>query len=397
MSEVLVIGGGAAGLAASIAAARAGKKVTLLEASGKTGAKILASGGGKCNYTNLSVCPGSYYDENKGFIEPLLDIFGAYDAIDFFESIGVYPSIKNGFVYPRSEEAATVLSALLRECEKLKVSIHTNAAVTHIERFKSGFKVFCEDYSYEADKVILAAGSPAGATGALCAYDIAKSFGHSINELSAALTGVLFSDILCSAAGIRTRAKASILTNDEILCESEGEIQLTSYGASGVPVMNISRFLGSVKEQYLVIDFIPETDEEEFDAALLSGTPLTAFFPKKLAALFDIMLMERHPKHYIVKLDGKRSFESAQVTRGGIPICEIDPLTFESKLAKGLFIAGEMLDVDGKCGGYNLHFAWASGFLAGCAAAGAEYKRTFTDADIERWKALDTGSRRSFI
>ena len=125
--------------------------------------------------------------------------------------------------------------------------------------------------------------------------------------------------------------------------------------------------------------------------------PMTAFFPDSLAPIFDTMISERHPKHYIVNVKSvENKYSRSQVTRGGVRLSEIDPVTFESKIVPGLYIAGEMLDVDGKCGGNNLHFAWAGGVLSGCAAAGVSYKRAFDTADIERWNALDTGGRRNF-
>ena len=398
MKKVIVIGGGAAGLAAAISSARAGAAVEVLEGERQAAKKILLTGGGKCNFTNLDIDADYYNGACRELVSSVLKRFSPYDAISFFESIGVYPLIRDGYVYPRSEKASQVRNALLKECERLPVTIRNNTPVKAAYKESERFFAVTDGYTYSADALIIAAGGLAQTQLSGSGYDIAKAFGHSVTSLKSGLCGIRFCDVLNSCAGLRTTASLSY-TDGEACFECEGEIQLTAYGISGIPAMNLSNVIAEKEslsgKEILVLDFVPEMSEEEFDGLLYDGMGLLSFFDPSLAKIFDINDSKKHPKHYSVNICGLKGFADSQVTNGGVCTDEVGK-NMESRLINGLFFAGEILNVAGLCGGYNLHFAWASGMLAGCAAAGKEFTCAGDSGDIERWKKQQTKSRRQY-
>ena len=406
MNEVIIIGAGASGLAAAIGAARAGAKVRILEASDKPAKKILATGNGHCNYTNMDIDEGAYYGEAgsalSSFINNFFYNFDTSDILNFFESIGVYPLIREGYVYPRSGEAATVRNALIAECEKLGIKINTNIKIKDIIETPDAFDVETEGYTYHADKVIIASGLKAGEKPSPSDDELSHSdmilqivsgFGHKINKPLPALTSFVFRDAINSASGVRLRSSVTVTIDDKAYTEI-GEIQINNFGASGIPIMNLSRYasaaLAQGKEVKATFNFLYGVDYSGF----LEGTkPYLLDLPAKLSKIFEADGIT--PLNYTVKLDAVRGYESAQVCRGGVDIDEIDPATMQSKLINGLYFAGEVIDIDGKCGGYNLSFAWGSGLIAGAHAAGSKYKHYIPNLEqLRRWEAAEVGSRR---
>lgn len=398
--DVLVVGGGASGLVAAIFAARAGARTAIIEHKDKIGKKILATGNGKCNYTNLVQTPECYRGSHPEFASFVLNEFNETDAIAFFRELGIMPKYKNGYVYPYSEQAASIVSVLAMELKRLNVTIVCNEHVSNIKRQKGCFMIQTSDHVYEAKNVILATGGCAskahGSDGS--GYELAKSFGHKIIKPMPALTQLLSNAKFCKMiSGVRLEAKVSLYSDNQTVSMEEGEVLFTNYGISGIPVFQISRYaaesVDKKRNTSLVLDFYPEFSEFEllghmmerfrFGCHKTTEEVLTGMINQKLAyvILQEAKLNPEAPsKHVnedgmkrIVKLlkgfkltiTGCNTFENAQVSAGGVDTDEVHEATLESKLVKNLYITGELLDIDGTCGGYNLQWAWSTGAIAG--------------------------------
>ncbi len=405
MEQTIIIGAGAAGLTAAIFAARKGAKVTILEHTDKAGKKILSTGNGKCNITNRYQDAACYRGTHSDFAMEVLKQFGVQDTLDFMESLGILCKEKNGYIYPRSEQAATVREALLMECKHLGVVIQYSVDITKIERNSDVFvlSVGEDKKTYQCNKLILATGSKAapntGSDGS--GYELAKSLGLKVIKPLPALVQLKCQEgIYKDAAGVRCSARIAIHANGEILAKEEGELQITNYGISGIPVMQLSRFavkaLDARKQVTAIIDFFPEMEREQLEKQLTKAMVhfpersmediLAGFMNRKLAvALLKEMGikknrlagqcdesyvegMTKYLKFYEAQVTGSNSFTEAQVCQGGVDTAEIDSNTMESKKVPGLYLAGEILDIDGTCGGYNLQFAWATGTISGKSA-----------------------------
>ncbi len=397
MSGIYIIGGGASGLFAAIWAARRNRKVTVIEHKDKPGKKILATGNGKCNYTNLVQETECYRSDNPAFAPEVLKSFDVKKTIDFFQEIGVYPHERNGYLYPNSGQASSVLEVLLLEAERLQVKIECG---THVKSINRNLTIFTDKGEFQADRVLLAAGGMAnpalGSDGS--GLQLASALGHRIIKPLPALVQLRAKDkYFKTLSGVRTEAEVSLYTGRKLLAKEKGEILFADYGVSGIPVMQVSRYaakaLSEGKEVFLVLDFFPALSKDEIKnilAGRLNRNPretieeaFIGFLNKKLAytalreSKVDVSLtlgqlreeqLERlalRLKEWKISISETNSFEQAQVTAGGVDTLQIDPSTMESKLVKGLFFAGEIVDVDGTCGGYNLQWAWSSGFAAG--------------------------------
>ena len=389
--KVVIIGAGAAGLMAAVTAAKCGHKVTVIEHENKPGKKINITGNGKCNITNSVLTPDKYYG-NKDFIDNVIDKFNYKDTLNFFENIGVYCYEKNGFYYPLSNQANTVTNALYNEALSLGVTIKTNNNVKSITKKADGFildigiELFC-------DKLIIATGGMAapktGSDGS--GYELAKNLGHNIINPHPALTALVCDEKLKKASGVRVKAKVWIKDKNT---EDLGELQITDYGISGIPVFNISRNVDEGGK--VILDFAPDYTYDEVKILLekilkrrdkMSAlTALNGLFNEKLAAVFlkemklqsnvkctditdKITMLCDIIKSFEVTVKRKKGFDFSQVTSGGVNTVEINKDTMESLICTNLYFAGEIIDVDGRCGGYNLQWAWATGYLAGKAAA----------------------------
>lgn len=389
-NKVLIIGGGASGLMAAISAAKRGCEVTIIEHGERVGKKILSTGNGKCNITNTDLNEKKYHGGNREFIKKVIEEFNVQDTMDFFQSLGVLLKNKNGYIYPESEQAATILNVLRFKCQELKITTVCNKNVKNILVGHDGFLV----EGIKANCLIIATGgmsSPkTGSDGS--GFSLIKSLGHKVIKPVPALVGLKCREGFYKAlGGVRTTAKISLFVDDKLMASESGEIQLTEYGISGIPVFQISRFatrsFGKTDKIYAVIDFLPEIEHEdlmEFLNRSISNnlrTPeehLSCILNKKLAGVIlketniseylnlnDISEIVNKIKKFKTDIIGSNSFENAQVTAGGVDLKEINPITMESKLVKNLYFAGEVMDVDGICGGYNLQWAWSTGYIAG--------------------------------
>lgn len=386
--RVIVVGGGASGLMAAITAARNGAAVTILEQNEKTGKKICATGNGKCNFTNIRVPQDAYRSENPGFEQNVLEQFSVEDTVKFFTRLGIYPVNKNnGYLYPHSGQASSVAEVLNLEALSLGVKIKTNEHVQDISRENNIWKVHTSSWAYEGEAVILANGSRASAISGSdgSGYQLAASLGHQIIEPLPALTALKCKNTgFAGWAGVRTEGKVTLLVDGEKVTEETGELQLTDYGVSGIPVFQISRYairaLKQGKKVKLYLNFLPEFSEEQLMAFLEKRkencpykgkkTFLTGLFPDKLSkVLLQAQDLAETIRCYPLNVTGYQPFEQAQVCSGGVDTREVDAMTLESRYKPGLFFAGELLDIDGKCGGYNLQWAWSSGYVAGLNAS----------------------------
>lgn len=399
--DVCVVGGGAAGSIAAIWAARAGKNVIIFDKNNSIGKKILSTGNGRCNFSNKTV-NGDYYPGCNGtIIEKVFEGFSLVDTIDFFRRMGIYPVSKDGWLYPISEQAKSVRDVLLYELKTLEVKMHLDEPVTGIKATPGGFTLVTEKGTYFASKCILSTGGLAapkcGCSGD--GYNFAKELGHSLTPPVPALTSlVCHRNPLKKAEGIRMAAKITLFVDDVEVASEAGQLQITGGGISGIPVFQVSRYASrALKDGKTVraeVCFLPQisasdmSDElsERFKKKGLSEyQALIGLFPDKLsdvllrAAGCDpdapatqitleaisalLVLIESFP----LAISGTGDYYQAQVTSGGVPLDEINPETMESQKHPGLYLCGELLDVDGQCGGYNLQWAWSSGSVAGRA------------------------------
>lgn len=406
MQDIIIIGGGASGMTAAIMAARAGAKVTILEQNDMLGKKILSTGNGRCNLTNRKLEPENYRGDDPQFAGKVLEAFGLQDVLDFFTELGIYTKCRGDYVYPLCDQAAAVREAFVMELDHLGVRTVTGCHVEEIVRKKEGFQIFCgkKQPAFWCSRVILAAGSKAsqvsGSDGS--GYGLAKMLGHSLSPVVPALVQLRAEEAFFKKlAGIRVTASVSLSIDGHIIARDTGELQLTDYGISGIPVFQISRYaakaLREKREVKAQIDFVPSLSLAELQRELWERRTkwekrtaeelLNSLFPSKLipvllkeAGIGKAMWAGRisRPewdafacmcKAFEVHIRETNPFGSAQVCAGGIRTEEVSSTTLESRLTEGLYITGELLDVDGICGGYNLHFAWATGALAGKYAA----------------------------
>lgn len=405
--KIAIVGAGASGMMAAITAAGQGADVTLYEKNDRVGKKILATGNGKCNLSNMGCAANEYYCSDKKKLQQLLDIFSPWDTISFFESIGMMVRNKNGSLYPYSEQASTVLDILRMELAKRKVSVVLETEIEQVifRKEASVFELKDKDGKRKVyDKLIITGGSPASVQkGGRSAYFLAEHFGHHVRELMPGLVQLKSDEIFCKAlAGVRCAARAELLVGKEAVAAEEGEVQFTDYGISGIPVFQFSRLAGSAlrrkKDVSVVLDFFPEQEKEAFDFFCRlryeahKERTLEEFLIGTLNKKINMVLIKRNslkPGMKVAELGFERllrlmeqcrrfelhisdvnSMENAQVCAGGIDFGEISE-RMESVLAPGLYFAGEIVDVDGPCGGYNLQWAWTSGYIAGMNAAGA--------------------------
>lgn len=402
--RVVIIGGGAAGLTAAITAARRGAHVTIAEHMDRVGKKILSTGNGRCNLTNLRMEPECYRSGDAGFPMKVIEGFNVEDTLAFFRGLGIEPKDRNGYIYPNSDQASAVLDVLRLEAEHLGVRVLVSCEPGAIECTRDTYKIHTSQGVLEADALILAAGSKAApATGSDgSGYELVRKLGHRVIKPLPALVQLRCQgSIYKQMAGIRTEAVVRLFADGKQLAEDKGELQLTDYGLSGIPVFQISRFgaraLDEGKKVIVKVDFMPSWKDEEALGLLKKRAArmdyktaeelLVGLLNKKLAAALlrlagislsqkagelspgQLSKLARQMKAYEAMVMSVNPFASAQVCCGGVDVHEVNASTMESKLRKNLYLAGELLDVDGICGGYNLQFAWSSGAVAGRNAA----------------------------
>lgn len=409
MLTIAIIGGGASGMAAAIAAKRQNMtaSVMIFEHKDIPGKKILSTGNGRCNLTNEYMNASCFRSDSPDRIAPVLERFTSDDTIHFFQELGIVTKSRNGYIYPRSDQASAVLSVLRTELKRLGIETILNTHVKEIGKTKKGFRIYTEDKNYLSDKVILATGSKAskvlGSDGS--GYDLVKSFGHKLIPVVPALVQLKAKNFpFAKASGVRTDACVSAIVDGHVVSSDTGELQITAYGISGIPVFQISRFIARAlyerKKAEVLIDFLPHMSETEvfnffikrmrslkhldtFDFLVgifnqklipeilkLSGIKTTT----KVDTLSNAQLdkLAHQCKSTIVVITDTNGFDNAQVCAGGVSLNEINIETMESIYQNGLYIIGELLDADGICGGYNLQWAWATGIIAGKSAGKQE-------------------------
>lgn len=402
--KVIIIGGGASGMAAAIFAAREGAFVTIIEHKDRVGKKILSTGNGRCNLTNEYMATDCFRGDDTTIVSEIMKQFGYEDTIHFFEELGVILKNKQGYIYPISDQASTILDVLRMELERLQVSVLVEHHVISVKKNAKGYQVSTNQGTYQGDALILATGSKAapvlGSDGT--GYALAKQFGHQLSPVVPALVQLKGKgDFFKQVAGVRTQAKVTLYVDNKFAGSDTGELQLTNYGISGIPVFQISRYAskGIYEKKYIEaeIDFLPSMSDEEFSSfvkeRMITHGYKTAedffigIFNKKIIGM---LLKEAHIsfreiisaiadtkldkllslcKHFFVEIIGTNDFEQAQVCAGGVKTTEVNQQTLESIYESDLYLVGELLDIDGICGGYNLQWAWSTGFIAGKNAA----------------------------
>jgi predicted Rossmann fold flavoprotein len=394
--DVMIIGAGAAGLMASIHAAAAGASVLVLDHNGQPGKKILSTGNGRCNFTNTEQGSTYYYSGCPAFVLPAFEYFSARDTIRFFrEVLHIHHVERDGYCYPRSLQAAAVRNGLLAACAERRNLILTNVEIQNIQHSCGGFSVSSRDHTWRARTVVLAAGGKAapksGSDGS--GYRYARQLGHRVTPVYPALVPLICqASWLKQTAGVRARGRVRLFSDGQMLAEDTGEIQMTKYGISGIPVFQVSRFaslsLAAGKKTEAELNFLPDYSEKECvsllrDAAAhanaafdlrtrlngLLNDRLTDMYLSRFSRTDRPERLARRICHTRLPVIGTRDYDMAQVTCGGVDVSQVDSRTMESKRVPGLFFAGEILDVDAVCGGYNLQWAWSSGALSGASAA----------------------------
>ncbi len=408
--RLIIIGCGASGMAAAISASVYEKDILILERNPVPGKKIPATGNGKCNFTNENVSAQDFRS-NSGNPFDYYNRFNNRDVIDFFENLGVPVFSKNGYCYPHSAQAASVRDALVNRLEETGIPIIYDCRVTAITKENEGFKLKCGQDYYFCDKLIIAAGGEAqkcfGTDGSF--YYILEKLGHSIIKQRPALVGLTSSyESLKDLSGVRHEANVKLLIDNAVSSQEYGEIIFNKGGISGIPVMNASRFaveaLDKGQNVSVALDFFPETNKEKLSCYLAHQFSsrklpvcrcLTGVLNDKLISVIlkdcgvplefsdrnveNSSIFEKiadRMKNFILQIMGTAGFDNAQTTSGGIPLYELDKTTLESKKCAGLYVVGELADVDGKCGGYNLQWAWTSGVIAGAYAGGGEFDKS---------------------
>ncbi len=404
-NKVAIIGAGASGLCAAIVAKRAGAEVTIFEANERIGKKILVTGNGKCNLSNEDMNTCWFHCEDHTFVEHILTTCSVKDTLEFFESIGIIVKANNGSIYPVTESAASVLDAFRYALDREKIIVISDFCVQDIKKTKED-TFLIKGYSIPFDKVIISSGLLAGEKVEQAKFGIliAQGFGHTISKILPALVqlrcdGNYFSSI----AGVRAKVEIELFIEQQSQGVEKGELQITAYGISGIPVMQLSsqvaKAIEKKKKATIVVDFIPWLEEERIMQFIVQrkqqfgNCTLEKFFNgvvhKKLLLCVlknlslkaeeksesfentDLITILFSLKKWIFRVQKTNSFSNAQVCSGGILTNELT-VDLESKFVKGLYFTGEIINVDGLCGGYNLQWAWSTGKIAGMQVAISE-------------------------
>ncbi|MDO5381848.1 MAG: aminoacetone oxidase family FAD-binding enzyme [Eubacteriales bacterium] len=411
MYDCVVIGGGASGMMAAITAASNNINTCIVEHTDRIGTKILKTGNGKCNFTNMSMDSSMYQNDNKEFVMEIIDRFNVSETIAFFKRLGIYHKDKNGYVYPHSETAASLQNALRIEVERLGIDLLTGIECETIEKNvseegKLHYKLHFANNIHKVINtkcIIIATGSKAspktGSDGS--GYKIAKKLGMKIVKPLPALVQLVCDEKYAKvSSGVRSTGTVSVFCDGELIAKDYGEIQYTDYGISGIPVFQVSRFavkaVDSGKKVQAVIDMLPDFSDEDVNYLLNTifeknrHKTVEQFFEgiinKKLvnmvcrnlktdinqtldnAGVKCIKRIVENMKCYKYNVTGFKDFEWGQICQGGIALDEVD-VNLQSVRNPGIYLCGEVLDVDGKCGGYNLQWAWSSGYVAGVSVA----------------------------
>lgn len=394
--NVCVIGGGAAGMLAALTAAENGHRVLLLERQSRVGRKLLATGNGRCNLSNYHVSPAHYHG-GAGFCDFALSQFDVGETLQYFASLGLLTvSEASGRIYPMSNMAGSVLDVLRYALERPEIDLQTGQTVTAVQKIPEGFSVKTETDTFSARCLILAAGGAAGSKvgGGMDGYRLAKSLGHHRTALYPSLVQLKTDPTYPRALkGVKAQCGISICRGSQVLARNSGEVLFTEYGVSGPAIFDLSRSVSAGgSDLTCLLNFFPDWEEAEVlhwlsqrqaamaaheASTLLTGSCHTrlgqmicksaGFTNQRAAGLTrdDLRRIAKQATHFALPITGTCGFDQAQVTAGGLDTSEFDPRTLQSRLVPGLYACGELLDIDGDCGGYNLQWAWSSGRLAG--------------------------------
>ena len=399
MNTVVVIGGGASGIMAALTAAEDKEnKVLLLERQQRIGRKLLATGNGRCNLTNTGACAVNYHGENPDFAISTLEAFSPQDTLDFFHKLGLMTVEEyGGRVYPLSNSANSVVDVLRFSLESSGIDLRCSTVVREIRRKGEGYVVYTEDSEIFADKLIVACGGAAGAKlgGVSDGYELLKALGHKRTGLYPSLVQLMTEPEYPRALkGVRADCALRLMSGDDVLAKSEGELQFTETGLSGPAAFDISRACAMAgKGPTVSADFFKDYGLDDIYSLLKAraknlpelptGDMLTGMLHNRLGRMIvkytgldqnrpcgklsphELDKLAECCKDFRLKLMGTGNFDAAQVTAGGVKTGGFNPETLESWFMPGLFVCGEVLDVDADCGGFNLQWAWASGRRAG--------------------------------
>ena len=394
-----MIGGGAAGMMAALTAAEdKNNRVVLLERQQRVGRKLLATGNGRCNLTNLGAAPEHYHGEDPAFAVPALRMLPPTETLALFRSFGLLTvTEESGRVYPLSDSASSVLDVLRFQLAQRGVELRCASPAREIRRERGGFAVRTEEETLFAERLIVACGGAAGKKlgGVTDGYELLAALGHRRTKLFPSLVQLVTEpDYPRALKGVRADASLRLLRGRDCLGETRGELQFTERGVSGPAAFELSRAVSTGGDGlFLRLDFLTDYTDTQLRAllgarreslpALDAAELLTGLVHNRLGKMLlryagiDThkavgALSERELAHaaaackdFRLPLRGTEGFDNAQVTAGGLRTADFDPGTMQSRLVPGLYVCGELLDVDGDCGGFNLQWAWASGRLAG--------------------------------
>ena len=395
-----IIGAGASGMAAALAAAEnPDVNVILFERQARVGKKLLSTGNGRCNLSNVHAAPSHYHGQQASFCEYALSKFPVDDTLKWFSSLGLCTvTEESGKVYPYSDQANSVVDVLRLALNKPNISVQLGAEVDKIRHIDGAFEVYCGQQKLTCQRLIIACGGLAGTKlgGSMAGYKLLSKLGHKATRLRPNLVQLQSSwPMLASLKGVRANCRVEILHNNTYYAGSTGELQFTERGLSGPVIYEVSRDACAVPGQWVCrIDFLPQWDEETLlDALKLRAEHklpaeelLTGILHNRLGRVLakaagirltgtcdeitaqELLAVCRNVKAFEINLTEPLGMDSAQVTAGGVLTEQFDATTMESRLVDGLYACGEVLDIDGDCGGYNLQWAWSSGRLAGSSA-----------------------------
>lgn len=405
MKKVAIIGGGASGLMAALQASASGADVTLFEKGEKLGRKIFASGNGRCNISNSKISSENYHGNDSDFAMKVISSFDRNETLEFFRKIGL-PVIEEerGRLYPQSLFAGSVVEMMTYQLDRTKVKRHTHKRIDKIIRTNQGWRLVSpshEDFVFDA--VVLACGGEAHPAlgGSDSGYQLAERLEHRIvGTFPAILPLNILEKPVRQLQGLKRDCRLSVMSGKNMVQTAEGELLFTRFGISGPVTLEISRQVNDLvlsgKPVSILLDFFPEYRKEELESLLLSlwedknkniVLSLSGIMRERFAVIMlpvvgidvtktvgsltddDRMKIVELFKEWKLTPENPRGFDEAVVTAGGVDVSEVDPQSLESRIKPGIFFAGEILDVDGDCGGYNLQFAWSSGAVAGRSAS----------------------------
>lgn len=403
MKTIAIIGGGASGIAAALTAKKTDPtaRVVLFEGLDRIGKKILATGNGRCNLGNSNISSKHYHSHSLGQLDKFISHMPSQMTVEFFHSLDLMCVTGDmGRMYPYCHQATMVLDVLLMSLKRADIEVHCSTKVNNIKKANGYFLIStCNNDLLRADRVVLSAGGKVAPKQGITdtGYQLAQALGHSCTPLMPQLVPLQCGNMPKGLKGVRVTGSLKLLDGKQVIGEEFGEVQLTDYGFSGIPTLQLSCLMGECHTPYLSLDFFPSVTEvelfqilciqlqhhnsESLETALLGSIQKKVLFSLLKTAHIeplsrradsltqnDIKKLVNIMKNWKLPVTGTLSWDHAQVTGGGIPLSEIRQ-NFSSKCCSGLYLTGEILDISGDCGGFNLHWAWCSGIIAGTSVA----------------------------